>query len=571
MSRKLICILLMLSLSLLIGIPGVFAQMALWNDIPIGETVYVEIMTAPDALYMAPSTDAQQTVNELEFSASFIVKSHWKYLNPGAVIRGRIIDPEWFEILPEENPGGVNYPFPTNSGSVYIKTAHLNPLSSIDFAPISLSTDPELKKKIVVVDDGVHPEILLLENDQIILKSPAVLGETPHGDFRIFYTRASDNMPGIAGVPFTSYFADRYAIHGAPWWNWTVMPLGGYGSHGCINLPDESWYTVDYHGKQLSVSQWVYRWISTNLDYDETDPTTEYAWNQMAHEPGTPLTVFVVSSINELQNYEGEWQSVIDSYNAGSQSWLLPHVTENGDLSFEAPPKGISIAQIKGLETDVDTYVILACDTPSEKEKPAYPGSSRLVKEVCFHLRVERNMSICTPERVDMDFMGKKVLCDGTSFQTSTLDIRGELIKHENIHIIQFSGYFKELVSLGVAADDLTPSAISYDQLSSIGVTELMAMKANSGSILEGDYVYVLAQKSSSGEIVPVNFAATVEEAWQFLHEQCGDASGIDPVVDALLETGLMGNKESYLELTARCSMPPHQLIPDRVRPVRTN
>jgi len=60
---------------------------------------------------------------------------------------------------------------------------------------------------------------------------------TPRGSFRIDSKYRTHRMRGsgydISDVPYTMYFYNGYAIHGAYWHNRFGTPV----SHGCVNLP----------------------------------------------------------------------------------------------------------------------------------------------------------------------------------------------------------------------------------------------------------------------------------------------------------------------------------------------
>jgi hypothetical protein len=258
------------------------------------------------------------------------------------------------------------------------------------------------------------------------------------------------------------------------------------------------------------------------------------------------------------------WSEVIQSIQAVGDNWLLTHQDESGHTWVELIAAGVSIAQLEGRQGD-SPYVMLACDQVERYGEPAYPGSSRTVGAVCRHLRVERGGSICTPERIDFAYLGKKTLCDGPRFDASTLEIRGELIEHENVHLAQFSGYFGTLVRRGIASDDLS-RGIDWRQISLIGVTELMAQMMNVGSPLDEDYKFVLTRPDANGQLVLVSNSASTLEAWRHLQAECGDSTGLDVELASLLTSGLFGDAQAYRQLSEICSAPPHRLVPDRWR-----
>jgi len=259
------------------------------------------------------------------------------------------------------------------------------------------------------------------------------------------------------------------------------------------------------------------------------------------------------------------WDDVIASIHAAGDNFFLSNIDSSMTVTEEIIPAGASIATSEGRATE-SPYVMLACDDTRLYAEPAYPGSSRTVGQVCRHLRIERNNSICTPERVDLDFLGKRTLCDGPRFDASTLDIRGELIEHENVHLVQFSGYFGGLTRQGIADDDLSPGWIDWHQISTIGITELMAQIMNVGSPLDEDYKFVLVAPDAQGELQLIDNEATTSEAWQHLHNQCGDPGGLDVDLDSLMTSALYGDADVYAQLQSRCSLPLYQLVPDRWR-----
>jgi lipoprotein-anchoring transpeptidase ErfK/SrfK len=87
-------------------------------------------------------------------------------------------------------------------------------------------------QRIYAYDNGtlVHSHVVSTGLE----RTPTVLG-----DFKIYVKYLADDMAGpgydLKAVPYTMYFYQGYAIHGAYWHNDFGMPM----SHGCVNLPVE--------------------------------------------------------------------------------------------------------------------------------------------------------------------------------------------------------------------------------------------------------------------------------------------------------------------------------------------
>ena len=564
------------------GIPDV------WQNIAVGSVVYAEVITAPDAIYLeqTPNSSPDQWLHEentLLFDQAINVSARHRFLDIEHILRVTVMPDGWGRIEPDNNrspylPAQLDYQ-PT-----YVRLDYLHPMSAEAFAPFSVYEDTQPADKLIVVIRDSNPRLVLFEGNRPVLHVPIVLGPARSGDYRVYLTRATDDMTGIPAVPFSNYFSGGFSIHGAPWWNWRELVHGYYGSHGCVNLPDREWHQLALAGEQIPVAQWVYRWISTNIDYDETDPSTEQSQIHIS-TPGwysatSSVRVIITDSIDSLWQYPvpsrlggaaqfsqiTNWQTVIDAYTAIQYNWLLMHQYADAPGFYrQIVPMGRSIAQFQN-DTDSDTWILLECTDSSTFDHPAYPGSSRTVGEICHHLVVERQNSVCTPERVDVDFFGQKVLCNAPRFNYLHLDVRGALLNHERIHLVQFGGYYKDLHLAGVLIDDPTPTGPDAYQLSTIGISELMAQRAAGDDVLSDDYDFVLVRPNKEGGVTPVHWRASDETAWAHLHFECGDPEGTDTALDKLLTDGLMGDKDSYLQLEEICSLPPHRLVPDRLR-----
>ena len=250
-----------------------------WANFAPGSVVYAEIIEAPDAVYLAPDPDDLwiRVNNTFLFDEAAHVSARHLYLDRDHVIRVRIDESGFGEILPDGHHSPY-IPDPTQFYPTYIDLNFLRPLEPDSFDPITVYDNTENEDKLIVVIADHHPRIVLYEGEKIVLHVPVVLGPTPYGDYRVYRTRATDDMPGIPGVPFSNYFSGGYTIHGSPWWNWRETARGHYGSHGCVNLPDDEWYHVRMSsGREIAIDEWVYRWVSSNINYDEFDPAEEEA------------------------------------------------------------------------------------------------------------------------------------------------------------------------------------------------------------------------------------------------------------------------------------------------------
>lgn len=562
-----------------------YSQSNWWETLPVGAKTYVEVVTPPGAIYreIEPSNNPADWLREenwLLFAQAMHVSAQYRFLNPQHVIRVTVVDDGWGLIEPD----GQHSPYvpdPLQYHNVYVELKFFKPLVPNDFAPIQIYPDTKPEDKLVVVIRDAHPHLILFEGSTPVLHVPVVLGPTQAGDYRIYRTRATDDMPGMPAVPFSNYFSGGYSIHGAPWWNWYVTTRGHYGSHGCVNLPDSEWYTIQLDREQVSVAQWVYRWISTNIDYDESDPDVQQARVDAAdpewYQATGTVRVIITEDIEELTSYPlparlgslaqnsqiTDWQPLIDNFYALDNEWLIMNQQSAGNFTAQSMPSDQSLATLSGVKEDT-AWVMLDCEDSSQFDNAAYEGSSRTVGQVCHHLKIERQGSVCTPERVDLDYFGEKTLCDASRFNLMYVNERGDLVEREQVYLIQFGGVFKDLHLQGIIVDDPTPGATSYEQLSSVGVTELMSQHMYPASLYTEYYVFLLAKPDGSGGIMPVSRQASTEEAWNHLRRECGDGELNDENINTLLEDGLLGDAIAYAELSERCSLPPHQLVPDR-------
>lgn len=306
---------------------------------------YAYIDRLPPLLYLGPSLDARTTENSLTYvnTGPQDVLATRYLMMVGDLYRFRI-ENGWAQILPDN---GRLDPFTGELGEhTYLPVEYLRLLDESDFAPIS-GWDPA-KRLVIVFRDG-SPRIAVFDGPTVVMHAPAFLGRggaadslTPLGDWRTYLMRASDNMPSFTGVPYVAYFTGDKAFHEYQGWNWSQLTHGGYGSRGCVNLPDRHWFTVSVNGEQISVAQWLYRWFSSvpELDYNEMDPSVENSFLDSIH-PGwydttASVRVLVLNSIWDLYEYVPParldpsspyttWDEHVSAYQAVESTWVLPH------------------------------------------------------------------------------------------------------------------------------------------------------------------------------------------------------------------------------------------------------
>ena len=105
-------------------------------------------------------------------------------------------------------------------------------------------------EKWIEVDIG-EQTLRAFEGDQLIMEFTVSTGPqnapTVEGEFRVLSKFSAIDMAGpgyfVPAVPYTMFFYDGYAIHGAYWHNRFGQPTG----HGCVNMrPDEARRIFDW-------------------------------------------------------------------------------------------------------------------------------------------------------------------------------------------------------------------------------------------------------------------------------------------------------------------------------------
>lgn len=208
-----------------------------------------------------------------------------------------------------------------------------------DLRPLNVFESTPNHAKTIVVVKGDDPQLLLVEGGQIVMRVPAVLGSfqpTPNGDHRVSYLRTSRHMPTVAGVGFVGYFGNGMAIHDSPWWNWQNddgtkgIDQGFWGSHGCINLPSNEWHGVVLSdGTRVSIAEFVYRWMGTNLALENyADESARISWDEDGFSEGSgSVRLLIVRDVRDILNYTQnevtDFNAVIDQFQS-TEALLLP-------------------------------------------------------------------------------------------------------------------------------------------------------------------------------------------------------------------------------------------------------
>jgi len=314
-----------------------------WEVFSPGEQVFASATKVIDGFYTAPSESAEVLPNKMlaDYSdRSERIKIYPKrhMVNPGTVLRLRMTDKEWAEVLPQgdagvpfiQRPGPVNYE-KLDDRRVYVRQKDFAPITN--FEPLNVLPTTEPKEKDIVVLTSPHPEILLLEGDQIVLRAPAVLGDrdhrTPYGTHKLTEAWPSRNMPGFPGVGFSLLINSGHGIyiHEAEWWTWENMEHGGYGSGGCVNMPDINWMTIEVDGEKISVAHFIFLWALTN--YPSFDTKTMERMITPIRNPNI-IPVQITGTIEGLKgkprlNPENDWKQVTEQYKTlGKTQWILP-------------------------------------------------------------------------------------------------------------------------------------------------------------------------------------------------------------------------------------------------------
>ncbi len=197
---------------------------------------------------------------------------------------GRLIVTETIEnktfvdLLEEVEHGGKAYMMTTDGGLILkdvIRFAEPQPIPE-GLEPYDRWIDVSLDAQILVAYQGAEPQfITLVSTGKRGTKQESF--ETPTGRWRIRSKHVSTTMDGesdsdgnysIQDVPWTMYFNDSIALHGAFWHD----GFGRVRSHGCVNLGPAD-------------AKWLFDW---------TTPWLPEGWHGVHAHEGSPGTTVVV-------------------------------------------------------------------------------------------------------------------------------------------------------------------------------------------------------------------------------------------------------------------------------------
>ncbi len=236
-------------------------------------------------------------------------------LMQGALVRFVDVDPEWVELLPDDDRDNVRVRL---GPRLFVQRRDIWPIA-LDYGhPISQITDGiRASDKFIVINLQAR-ELMAFEGPQPILRVPIVLNPdaTPRG-VQVITSKwlARSMQPWAPGVPFTSFFgSEGYALHGSPWQRWatTVNQENIYGrtSAGCVNIPD---WMVRVGGYYRPADELLFRWIGGM----ENAHARVFDYPSEAYPA---LRIFSVDYLHNLRTYhlpEGlfnaSWEAVIDA------------------------------------------------------------------------------------------------------------------------------------------------------------------------------------------------------------------------------------------------------------------
>jgi hypothetical protein len=310
-----------------------------WAEIENQTTLYARVTAQNASMYTEPSYDSEQITNSLVASAvPASIYPERRYLLPqNGFVRVIKVDDEWAQLVVESND---IHPYGDRYQDVFIPLTELLPQANPE--TISVHENVSNDDKTVVIIRGQNPEMLLIEGTddgaEIVMRVPVFLGgdygnsTTPAGEYRISRMRVASDMPGFPAVGYAAYFENSqgFALHSGQF-DWPDVVAGGYGTAGCVNIPNAAWRLFEFNGRNYSPDEFLYNWVLTDsLVYDasETDeshiPVSDSAYQ---NDTVRVITVDSVENLNNFVELPGtDWQSVIDQYNSLSSptEWILP-------------------------------------------------------------------------------------------------------------------------------------------------------------------------------------------------------------------------------------------------------
>jgi hypothetical protein len=320
-----------------------------WEQFDIGDQVF-GVAKGPIPVYTQPDKHSPTlpniVLNTYPPESQEILYSPRHRMEKETTLRLKKITPEWAQILKQQD---VYTPFlyPDSQGrqrdEAFVQVKDFSPIPQLESVNILPNTQPEDKEIVIVRYPS--PQLLLVEQHQIVARIPVILGAgktpTPNGDFPIEIARLFVHMmkslnEGFVGVGYNLQVVDTswgvVYMHNAPWWIWPNIKKGRYGSHGCINLPDIRWHNASIHGENVSMARFVFQWAKTNLpDYDQKK--VEY----VQIRPTDPkykqhLSVHIMNAIDAAKwskraNPKWGWESITEQFKGLEDlEWIIPHI-----------------------------------------------------------------------------------------------------------------------------------------------------------------------------------------------------------------------------------------------------
>ena len=205
-------------------------------------------------LYDAKNFEGRVLPDGTSFPMGFVMTpkgaTRYEFDADGKLVSTETLPNKTFVDLQEEvEYGGKTYMMTTDGGLIrkgVIRFADPQPMPE-DLEPYDRWIDVSLEKQILVAYQGTEPQfITLVSTGKKGTKEESF--ETPKGTFRIRSKHVSTTMDGqsdtdgnysIQDVPWTMFFNDSIALHGAFWHD----GFGRVRSHGCVNLgpADAKW------------------------------------------------------------------------------------------------------------------------------------------------------------------------------------------------------------------------------------------------------------------------------------------------------------------------------------------
>ncbi len=217
------------------------------------------------------------------FPMGFVMTSkgakRFEFDTEGTLVAKETLPNKTFVDLQEEvEHGGQTYMMTTDGSLIrkaVIRFAEARPMPE-GLEPYDRWLDVSLDKQILVAYQGPEPKfITLVSTGKKGTKEESF--ETPTGQWRIRSKHVSTTMDGqsdsdgnysIQDVPWTMFFNDSIALHGAFWHD----GFGRVRSHGCVNLGPAD-------------AKWLFDW---------TTPGVPEGWHGVHAHEGSPGTTVVV-------------------------------------------------------------------------------------------------------------------------------------------------------------------------------------------------------------------------------------------------------------------------------------